>query len=68
VSIGFVALGVFLLLSGNEQQRTAAVPQAVICFLCAPGVWLTCALMAEGISLLVDIAYDIRSIAARTKQ
>ena len=68
ISLGLVALGIFLLSNGNEQQRTAATPMAVASFLSAPAAWLTCTLMAAGISLLVDIAYDIRSIADRTKQ
>lgn len=67
VSIGLVAVGIILLTQGNEPQKTAAIPMALVFFLCAPGAWLTCTLMAAGISLFVDIAYDIRSIAARTK-
>ena len=61
-------MGIVLLLNTTDQQKTFAIPAALACFIYAAVAWLTCMVMAEGITLFIDIADDVRSIAAKLNQ
>src|SRR5579863_1039933 len=50
-----VMLGIVLLLNTTDQQKTFAIPAALACFIYAAVAWLTCMVMAEGITLFIDI-------------
>jgi hypothetical protein len=62
---GLIVAGIALLANTTDQQKVFAIPAATACFIYAGAAWLTCMFIAEGIGLFVDIAYDVRAIAAK---
>ena len=62
----FIVIGAVLLMNSTDQLKTYAILGAAGCLIYAVGMWVTLMAMAEGITLFVDIAYDVRSIATRS--
>lgn len=65
---GLIVVGIVLLVNTTDQQKAFAMPAAIACFIYAGAAWLTCMFIAEGIGLFVDIAYDVRTIAAKLNE
>lgn len=60
-----VVAGAVLLINATDQQKIYSITGAIACFVWAAVGWLTCMVVAEGIALFVDVAYDVRSILAK---
>ncbi|MEI9972340.1 MAG: hypothetical protein WDO73_09990 [Ignavibacteriota bacterium] len=65
VALVLVAVGVVILASATDQQRSASIPAALGYFASAALQWLVLKATAEAIILFVDIAHDVRAIAAK---
>jgi len=60
-----VLVGIVILANSTEQTRSIAVYTAVACFVGAVVQWLVLKAVAEAIMLFVDIACDVRAMAAK---
>jgi len=60
-----ILVGVVILANSTEQTRSIALYTAVACFVGAAVQWLVLKAVAEAIMLFVDIACDVRAMAAK---